>query len=1225
MKRGSGLVNRYVQKLIIMMMIVSLALPFTGFGPAAKIHATVQLSTDHLFEAEDGTIAAPMQLFTDDANASGSYIKVPATNPRVDGPIKAIVAPVAKYAITVNTARAYQVWARISTNNGGSATSFFTFDSAGNYTQYNIPAASGWKWVKIGTVSLTQGVHELRIKYRDPGIGFDRFVITSNASYTPTGAGINPTVLPENIYANPYNQPAITPPSEHPRLFVRSGDIERLQENITKGELTQVWSKVLTASAQNVTGTLNPPPPGDKATNYDPVVISVIRANALLYLLNGDSAAGQKAVNVMYNFFNTVVFPSHTAGGTPRDMGETIVTAAIVYDWCHNLMNDAQRLNFRQNMERIAINMEMGYPSTKLGAVVGHGAESELMRNVLSFGVAAYDENPNIYNIAAGRFFDQYVEARNYMYAGEWHHQGESYGMSRFQWDMFATFLFDRMGAGNVFDPQLKKLPYQDIYTQRPDGQRLRSGDGFSTYFGLGQYWTNDIMAFMLTSSYYQDPILRGEFLKRYNYGTSNSLIDDIWMVLFDDPTLPAASEKSLPLTKYFGDPMGVMVARTGWENGLQSYTAVAQMNINETYFANHQHLDAGSFQLYYKGGLAIDSGIYQGVTDGYGSPSDINYNKRTIASNSMLVYDPSEKFHYWGTEIANDGGQRTPNNLAEPNTLDALLNPANRYKTADVMHHSFGPDANTPDYTYIKGDLTKAYSSKIGDYKRSMVFLNMKDSLHPAVLLVHDKVTSTNPTFKKTWLLHSENEPEIEGNTVTIKRNENGYNGKLFNTALLPSCNDCITKVGGPGKEFYVNGVNYPNTTGDTYKNPEFGAWRVEISPTTDATTDEFLNVMQVMDNVNGPAPMAVEQVTGDKLLGAKISNRVVLFGKLSDTVGDSASFTVGANESKLYYLVTDLAPGFWTVTKNGETARTQYEVTQDEGELYFSGSPGTYTLTRHQVRTLPESEPEANIPAPAAQSAVFMKLDGNPLASDDRAQVVDDVVMIPVEKVLGALGARVQGDAATGKWVAKKLEITVEMSAGSDRIRVNGVATAMEKSATLIDGKLYMPLSALPATTWGKATWDAVLQTISMTSVRPSANYGLIGISVSNGVYTGENTVDGDMATRWSSAGDDAWIKFDLGSVKPINRIGIAWYEGSERNAVYEVQTSENDSDWTTVYSGQSSGDTSEMEDTVFSTVIGRYIRIVGHGYVSKYGLIPTTRSLKPKFIRDGFRSLQ
>ena len=83
------------------------------------------------------------------------------------------------------------------------------------------------------------------------------------------------------------------------------------------------------------------------------------------------------------------------------------------------------------------------------------------------------------------------------------------------------------------------------------------------------------------------------------------------------------------------------MVARTGWDQD----AVIAEMKVNEYNFANHQHLDAGAFQIYYQGALAIDSGLYSGSSGQYGSPHCQNYYWRTIAHNSLLVYDPQEDF----------------------------------------------------------------------------------------------------------------------------------------------------------------------------------------------------------------------------------------------------------------------------------------------------------------------------------------------------------------------------------------------------------------------------------------------------------------------------------------------------------------------------------------------------------------------------------------------------
>ena len=61
----------------------------------------------------------------------------------------------------------------------------------------------------------------------------------------------------------------------------------------------------------------------------------------------------------------------------------------------------------------------------------------------------------------------------------------------------------------------------------------------------------------------------------------------------------------------YYPSPQGAMFARTGWEDGIDSPSVVAFMNLEEYNFTNHDHLDAGHFQIYYKGILANDSGSY--------------------------------------------------------------------------------------------------------------------------------------------------------------------------------------------------------------------------------------------------------------------------------------------------------------------------------------------------------------------------------------------------------------------------------------------------------------------------------------------------------------------------------------------------------------------------------------------------------------------------------------
>src|SRR6266566_4743812 len=93
-------------------------------------------------------------------------------------------------------------------------------------------------------------------------------------------------------------------------------------------------------------------------------------------------------------------------------------------------------------------------------------------------------------------------------------------------------------------------------------------------------------------------------------------------------------------------------------------------------------------------------------------------------------------------------------------------------------------------------------------------------------------------------------------------------------------------------------------------------------------------------------------------------------------------------------------------------------------------------------------------------------------------------------------------------------------------------------------------------------------------------------------------QNTVDKSLATRWSAQGDGQWIRYDLGALVAIDHLDIAWYLGDTRIASFDIQVSPDTVTWTKVFSGQSSGQTLQLERYAFPTTSGRYVRIVGHG---------------------------
>jgi endoglucanase Acf2 len=98
----------------------------------------------------------------------------------------------------------------------------------------------------------------------------------------------------------------------------------------------------------------------------------------------------------------------------------------------------------------------------------------------------------------------------------------------------------------------------------------------------------------------------------------------------------------------------------------------------------------------------------------------------------------------------------------------------------------------------------------------------------------------------------------------------------------------------------------------------------------------------------------------------------------------------------------------------------------------------------------------------------------------------------------------------------------------------------------------------------------------------------------------YPANLAVDGDAATRWSSAfADPQWIQVDLGSAQTLGRVELTW-EAAYGQA-YTIQTSANGSTWTTaatVTNGAAGLRTIPVSGTA------RYVRVNGTARGTAYG---------------------
>ena len=100
--------------------------------------------------------------------------------------------------------------------------------------------------------------------------------------------------------------------------------------------------------------------------------------------------------------------------------------------------------------------------------------------------------------------------------------------------------------------------------------------------------------------------------------------------------------------------------------------------------------------------------------------------------------------------------------------------------------------------------------------------------------------------------------------------------------------------------------------------------------------------------------------------------------------------------------------------------------------------------------------------------------------------------------------------------------------------------------------------------------------------------------------------NAVDNNLTTRWAGQGDGANITFDLGAMKSVQLIKIAWHQGNTRTTTFDVLAGDSASGpWTTLLNRSvSSGTTTSLETYDFSDINARYVRIVGHGNSSGNG---------------------
>ena len=735
-----------------------------------------------------------------------------------------------------------------------------------------------------------------------------------------------------------YNDPLKYPTAgEHPRLLINTTTLEEVKAAMLLPENAEYLNEIIRTANSFSSGILGEvrvvtevTPKGPRGEhNLDQELYNCLMAKAFLYLVTGIETYAIDAIRMTKEFMATIKIVS-TAYDPERNWGFAMYTAAIVYDWCYAAMSEQDKVDMVRGIEwrlcktvvgtnAFTQNMEIGFPPNKQGAVCGHGSERQLIRDYLAVALAIYDEYPSWYEFIGGRFYQEFVPVRNEFYKSGMYPQGISvYVQIRYTADVWSALIMKSAVGEIPYEGDMAEV-IRSLYCRVVDGEYTIFEEGDDEGRG-GENILNCIAFAGAALGYLYDDPTTMAWSEYMDYSrTEDEPKSYLYLLIFRSKGTRPATDRydDLDLILYNGGFLNEIVAHNGWT----SESASVLMKIGGRITANHDHGDAGSFQIYYKGILAGDTGYY----DSYGTDHFKKYHQATLAHNSVVIYRN-------GTAV----GQKNGSSYTEPKTLSEWM--SNDYVIAHLsgVSYEYKDEAKTAaKYAYIAGDIAPAYQGVLtkGD-RRMLTVFDTENPDVPLYFFVYDNFIGTSDSDAMTFLLHTVSEPVIDGKTVSATAGE----GKIVLQNVKGA--DKIEAIGGDGRNYVVNGTQV--LTDDGYDDGFWG--RVEIKTQNNSRNDAQLNVIYVTDAAN-TASYAATEITGANITGAIIGNTAAVFVEGStDYTGTITLNTADAGDSLNYY-VSGVKAGDWCVSV-GTTTMT-VTVAEGEGLLSFTAPAGAVSIT--------------------------------------------------------------------------------------------------------------------------------------------------------------------------------------------------------------------------------------------------------------------------------------
>ncbi|MDZ7366953.1 MAG: discoidin domain-containing protein [candidate division KSB1 bacterium] len=229
-------------------------------------------------------------------------------------------------------------------------------------------------------------------------------------------------------------------------------------------------------------------------------------------------------------------------------------------------------------------------------------------------------------------------------------------------------------------------------------------------------------------------------------------------------------------------------------------------------------------------------------------------------------------------------------------------------------------------------------------------------------------------------------------------------------------------------------------------------------------------------------------------------------------------------------------------------------------------------------------ESQIRAEVPAGATTGKISVTTPGGTTAS------ADDFIVTPPQQPAISFFIPLNGPVGT------QVTIAGNFFTGATEVAFNGMAASNFTVVSNSQIRANVPTGAstgkITVTAPGGVATSASDFTVTILSTANLALNKPASASSTEGSNTPSKAVDGNTSTYWRSGGSStSWLRVDLGSEQTVGRAVIKWYS-SYYAKQYQFQVSNNDANWTTVYTNNSGSKGTNQFN--FTQTTARYVRL-------------------------------